>query len=78
MPIEVYMPKLGNATNDGVLTKWLKKEGDLVKEGDELAEIEENKLTATIQAYDSGKLEKILVQEGEEVPVGTVIAYISK
>jgi pyruvate dehydrogenase E1 component beta subunit len=77
MPIEVLMPALSPTMESGKLTKWLKAEGDQVKAGDVIAEIETDKATMEVEAVDEGILGKILVQEGsEDVAVNTPIATI--
>ena len=77
MPIEVLMPALSPTMTEGKLAKWLKQEGDAVKAGDVLAEIETDKATMEIEAVDEGKLGKILVAEGSEgVAVNTPIALL--
>jgi len=77
MPIEVLMPALSPTMEKGNLAKWLKKEGDAVKSGDVIAEIETDKATMEVEAVDEGTLGKILVPEGtNDVPVNTPIAMI--
>ena len=77
MPTNVLMPALSPTMTEGKLAKWLKHEGDAVKAGDVLAEIETDKATMEIEAVDEGKLGKILVAEGSEgVAVNTPIAVI--
>ncbi|WEK46975.1 MAG: pyruvate dehydrogenase complex E1 component subunit beta [Candidatus Andeanibacterium colombiense] len=77
MSIELKMPALSPTMEEGTLSKWLVKEGDEVKSGDILAEIETDKATMEFEAVDEGKIGKILVAEGTEgVKVGTVIAVI--
>lgn len=77
MPIELKMPALSPTMEEGTLAKWLVKEGDEVKSGDILAEIETDKATMEFEAVDEGTVEKILVAEGSDgVKVGTVIAII--
>jgi pyruvate dehydrogenase E1 component beta subunit len=77
MPIEVLMPALSPTMEKGNLAKWLKKEGDTVKSGDILAEIETDKATMEVEAADEGTLGKILVPEGTaDVAVNTPIAVI--
>jgi pyruvate dehydrogenase E2 component (dihydrolipoamide acetyltransferase) len=73
---EVNMPRLSDTMQEGTIAHWLKKPGDEVKKGDILAEIETDKATMELQAYDSGVLEQILVQEGETVPIGQAVAII--
>ena len=77
MPIEVLMPALSPTMEKGNLAKWLKKEGDAVKSGDVIAEIETDKATMEVEAVDEGTLGKILVQEGTaDVAVNTPIAVL--
>ena len=77
MPIQVLMPALSPTMEKGNLAKWLKKEGDAVKSGDVIAEIETDKATMEVEAIDEGTLGKILVPEGtEDVAVNTPIAMI--
>src|SRR3979409_2671691 len=77
MPIHVLMPALSPTMEKGNLAKWLKKEGDTVKSGDVIAEIETDKATMEVEAVDEGTLGKILVPEGtNDVAVNTPIAMI--
>ena len=77
MPIQVLMPALSPTMEKGNLAKWLKREGDPVKSGDVLAEIETDKATMEVEAVDEGVLGKILVPEGtSDVAVNTPIATI--
>ncbi len=77
MAIELKMPALSPTMEEGTLAKWLVKEGDMVKSGDILAEIETDKATMEFEAVDEGVIGQILVPEGTEgVKVGTVIAVI--
>src|SRR5438309_3121996 len=77
MPIQVLMPALSPTMEKGNLAKWLKKEGDTVKSGDVIAEIETDKATMEVEAVDEGRLGKILVPEGTaDVAVNTPIAMI--
>ena len=78
MAIELKMPALSPTMEEGTLAKWLVKEGDTVKSGDILAEIETDKATMEFESIDEGVIGAILVAEGTEgVKVGTVIATIS-
>ncbi|MBV9372074.1 MAG: pyruvate dehydrogenase complex E1 component subunit beta [Alphaproteobacteria bacterium] len=78
MPIELKMPALSPTMEEGTLAKWLVKEGDAVKSGDILAEIETDKATMEFEAVDEGKVARLLVPEGtDEVKVGTVIALLA-
>src|SRR5690606_29946353 len=77
MPIEVLMPALSPTMEKGNLAKWLKKEGDAVRSGDVIAEIETDKATMEVEAVDEGTLGKILVPEGTaDVAVNTPIAVL--
>ena len=78
MPTPIKMPALSPTMEEGTLAKWLVKEGDEVKSGDILAEIETDKATMEFEAVDEGKVLKILVPEGSDgVKVGTAIALIA-
>jgi pyruvate dehydrogenase E2 component (dihydrolipoamide acetyltransferase) len=77
MPIEILMPALSPTMTEGNLAKWHKKEGDQVKSGDVLAEIETDKATMEVEAVDEGTLGKIVVPEGAQaVKVNAVIALL--
>ena len=78
MAVELKMPALSPTMEEGKLAKWLVKEGDEVRSGDILAEIETDKATMEFEAVDEGKVGRILVPEGSEgVKVGTVIATMA-
>src|SRR3954454_24015518 len=78
MPINILMPALSPTMEKGNLAKWLKKEGDKVKSGDVIAEIETDKATMEVEAVDEGIIAKILVPEGtQDVPVNDVIAVLA-
>ncbi|WP_284176931.1 pyruvate dehydrogenase complex E1 component subunit beta [Rhabdaerophilum sp. SD176] len=78
MPIDVLMPALSPTMESGTLAKWLKKEGDRIKSGDVIAEIETDKATMEVEAVDEGILAKILIGDGtENVAVNTRIAIIA-
>jgi len=64
VPIQILMPALSPTMTEGKLSKWLKKEGDAIKAGDVIAEIETDKATMEVEAVDEGTLGKILVPEG--------------
>src|SRR3981189_1270497 len=77
MPIQVLMPALSPTMEKGNLSKWLKKEGEAIKSGDVIAEIETDKATMEVEATDEGTLGKILVPEGTaDVAVRTRILVI--
>src|SRR4051795_10766125 len=78
MPINILMPALSPTMEKGNLAKWLKKEGDKVKSGDIIAEIETDKATMEVEAVDEGTIAKILVPEGtQDVPVNDIIAVLA-
>jgi pyruvate dehydrogenase E2 component (dihydrolipoamide acetyltransferase) len=73
---EVNMPRLSDTMEEGTIARWLKSPGDEIKKGDILAEIETDKATMDLEAYEAGTLQQILVQEGETVPIGQAVALI--
>ena len=73
---EITMPRLSDTMQEGTIARWLKKAGDEIKKGDTLAEIETDKATMDLEAYEAGTLQQVLVQEGETVPVGQAVARI--
>src|ERR1700727_3159431 len=78
MPTNILMPALSPTMEKGNLAKWLKKEGDKVKSGDVIAEIETDKATMEVEAVDEGTIAKIVVPEGtQDVPVNDVIAVLA-
>jgi pyruvate dehydrogenase E2 component (dihydrolipoamide acetyltransferase) len=78
MPINILMPALSPTMEKGNLAKWLKKEGDQVKSGDVIAEIETDKATMEVEAVDEGTIARILVPEGtQDVPVNDIIAVLA-
>ena len=78
MPIDILMPALSPTMEQGKLAKWLKAEGDKVKAGDIIAEIETDKATMEVEAVDEGVLAKILIADGtENVAVNTPIGLIT-
>ena len=77
MPTEILMPALSPTMEEGKLAKWLVREGDPVRAGDVIAEIETDKATMEIEAAEDGRLDKILVPEGtEHVKVNRPIALL--
>ena len=77
MPKEVIMPALGMAQDEGVLLRWLKKEGEMVQAGEPLMEVATDKVDVQVEAPASGLLTAVTAQEGDEIPVGQVIALIA-
>src|SRR5215468_4361545 len=79
MPVNILMPALSPTMEKGNLSKWLKKEGDQVKAGDVIAEIETDKATMEYESIDDGVLAKIVVPEGtQDVPVNQLIAVLAQ
>src|SRR6185295_11825606 len=77
MPSEITMPQQSDTMTEGTVVKWLKKEGDKVKQGDVIAEIETDKATMEMEAFESGTLAVIAVPEGQKVPVGALLGVIA-
>src|SRR4051794_40344276 len=75
---EVTMPRLSDTMSEGAVGRWLKKPGDTVTDGEIIAEIETDKATMELMAFESGTLQKILVPEGQTVPIGQPIAIIGE
>src|SRR5947209_10572174 len=71
---ELTMPKMGDAMEEGTVLRWLKSEGDQIQEEEPIAEIQTEKATIEVPSFEAGKLTRILVPEGQTVPVGTPIA----
>src|SRR4051794_20196219 len=77
MPAQIKMPQQSDTMTEGTVVKWLKKEGDKIKAGDIVAEIETDKAVMEMESFDSGTLAAVLVKDGQKVPVGTVLAVIA-
>ncbi|HEY8295742.1 MAG TPA: dihydrolipoamide acetyltransferase family protein [Micrococcaceae bacterium] len=73
---EVIMPRLSDTMEEGVLSRWLKKEGDAVRQGDVIGEIDTDKATMELESFEDGILEKLLVPEGTTVAIGQPLAVI--
>jgi len=78
MPAEITMPQLSDTMTEGTVVKWHKKEGDKVKEGEKIADVETDKATMEMESFESGILAAILVKEGEAVAVGATMAVVAK
>ena len=78
MAIIIEMPKLSDTMSVGTLVKWHKKAGDLVKNGDILAEVETDKATMELENFDDGTLLEIFVGEGDEVPIWSPLAAVGE
>jgi pyruvate dehydrogenase E2 component (dihydrolipoamide acetyltransferase) len=77
MATKVLMPKLSDTMTEGVILKWLKNEGDKIKQGEILVEIESDKADMELEAYDSGVLRKIFIANGGKAPIGAPLAIIA-
>jgi pyruvate dehydrogenase E2 component (dihydrolipoamide acetyltransferase) len=78
MATKVLMPKLSDTMSEGKILKWLKREGDKVKQGEILVEIESDKADMELEAYDSGVLRKIFISDGGKAPIGAPLAIIAE
>ena len=78
MATKVIMPEMGEGVIEGTISRWLKQEGQTIAQYEPILEIETDKVTTEATAEEAGTLLKILVKEGEVVPVGTVLAYIGQ
>src|SRR5713226_8746597 len=73
---KIEMPKMGDTMEEGKILRWMKQEGDPVKKGESLSEVETDKVNIEIEAFVGGVLRKILVAEGASAPVGATIALV--
>jgi len=78
MATTVLMPKLSDTMTEGVILKWLKHEGDKIRQGEILVEIESDKADMELEAYDSGVLRKIFIANGGKAPIGAPLAIIAE
>src|SRR4051794_20990358 len=76
MSVEIKLPRLGQGMDEGKILRWLKSEGDVVAKGEEIYEVETEKVNVEVESPAGGTLLKIIVGEGNEVPIGTVLAYV--
>ncbi|MGJ8634262.1 MAG: dihydrolipoamide acetyltransferase family protein [Luteolibacter sp.] len=76
MSVKIEMPKLSDTMTEGTLIKWHKQVGDEVEIGDILAEVETDKATMEMEAFDEGTITEILIQEGDKAPIGSVLAVL--
>jgi pyruvate dehydrogenase E2 component (dihydrolipoamide acetyltransferase) len=77
MPTEITMPKLSDTMEEGTVLQWRIKEGDTVKQGDVIAEVETDKAAMEMEAFENGTVSELRVKQGETVPVGTVLAVLN-
>ena len=78
MATSIVMPQMGYDMREGTVVRWHKQEGDTVARGEIIAEIETDKATVEFEAFTGGVLRKIVAQEGVVIPVGDLIAVITK
>lgn len=78
MAIKIEMPKLSDTMEEGVISRWNVKEGDTVAAGDIIAEVDTDKATMDVEVFDGGTILKIMVGEGESVPLGGIMAVIGE
>lgn len=78
MATKIMMPKLSDTMEEGVILKWLRKEGEKIKQGEMLVEIQSDKADMELEAYDTGIVRKIMVPEGGKAPIGGLIAIIGE
>src|SRR5205814_10504300 len=79
MPVNITMPQLSDTMTEGTLIKWYKKEGDKVRAGDKLADVETDKAVMEWEAYDEheGTLAQIVVKEGQKAKIGETLAVVA-
>src|SRR3954447_24825707 len=77
MPIEITMPQQSDTMTEGTVVKWLKKEGDKVRAGEMIAEIETDKAVMEMEAFDGGTVAALLIPPGQKAPVGAVLAVLA-
>jgi pyruvate dehydrogenase E2 component (dihydrolipoamide acetyltransferase) len=77
MPVEITMPQLSDTMTDGTLVKWHKNEGDKVKAGDKIADVETDKAVMEVESFEAGTLAAIMVPQGSKIPVGAVMAVLA-
>src|SRR5690606_30423368 len=77
MPSEITMPQLSDTMTEGTLINWKVKEGDKVKAGDEIAEVEIDKVVMPMEAFESGVMALQLAKAGDKIPVGGVLGVIA-
>jgi len=76
MATELLLPKFGEVMEEGTVEKWLKKVGDRIEEEEIVLTVESEKAVMEVESPTGGTLKRIMVQEGETVPINTVLAYI--
>src|SRR5436853_256974 len=77
MPVEIKMPQQSDTMTEGTVVKWRKREGEKVKSGETIAEIETDKAVMEMEATNAGTVAAVLVPEGQKVPVGETLAVLA-
>src|SRR3954463_8844033 len=77
MPVEITMPQLSDTMTEGTVVRWLKKEGDKIKAGEVVAEVETDKATMEMESFEGGTLAHVAAPEGTKVAVGQTIAFLA-
>src|SRR3954469_22039938 len=77
MPVEITMPQLSDTMTEGTVVRWLKKEGEKVKAGEVVAEVETDKATMEMESFEGGTLAHVAAPEGTKVAVGQTIAFLA-
>jgi dihydrolipoamide dehydrogenase len=78
MPGEITMPQLSDTMTEGTVVKWHKKEGDKIKEGEKIADVETDKAVMEMESFEAGTIAALLVKEGAKVKVGAVLAVVAR
>jgi len=78
MPEEIVMPRLSDTMEEGTISQWLKREGDTVKRGDAILEVQTDKANMELEAYSDGVIQQIIHPDGATVPIGTVVGMLAK
>src|SRR4051812_11717070 len=77
MAAEITMPQLSDTMTEGTIVRWVKKEGDKVKAGETIAEVETDKAVMEMESFDGGTLAAVLVPEGQKAAVGALLAVVA-
>jgi len=78
MPEEIVMPRLSDTMEEGTISQWLKREGDTIKRGDAILEVQTDKANMELEAYSDGVIQQIIHPDGATVPIGTVVGMLAK
>src|SRR3954453_4715571 len=77
MAAEITMPQLSDTMTEGTIVRWVKKEGEKVKAGETIAEVETDKAVMEMESFDGGTVAALLVPEGQKAPVGALLAVVA-